>query len=287
MNFNVYNGRQLYHLEILHSVGRFSTPEKTAKHKQEEENLLQQVTPGEGLEVVKDLMVDDDVEVNLKVISSEYGGGLLMWKKGDEKDNDDKKDIEKNVKSKEEEQLQVTEEDDSKPPTVVAMVVAEVAKIDILFFNQEEVVGKAYQFVYLQASADQTTVVSVKEQTLEVEKTEDETSQASADQTTVVSVEEQTIEVAQTDVAIFHQEEDVGEASQSKEGWNRLKRRWLKLVLMESEVDVTLKKRHALTKDEINERTFIMACQMNQLHTHLDELLPGVLLEYFIQRPIS
>ncbi|KAF6169844.1 hypothetical protein GIB67_034236 [Kingdonia uniflora] len=42
------------------------------------------------------------------------------------------------------------------------------------------------------------------------------------------------------------------------------------LVLMESEVDVTLKKRHALTEDEINEGAFKMACRMNQLHTHLD-----------------
>ncbi|KAF6160028.1 hypothetical protein GIB67_033112 [Kingdonia uniflora] len=68
-------------------------------------NFLQQVAPGEGLEVVKDLMVDDDVEVgrevNFNVISSKYGGDLLDWKKGDEKDNDDKKDVEENVKSEE------------------------------------------------------------------------------------------------------------------------------------------------------------------------------------------
>ncbi|KAF6148890.1 hypothetical protein GIB67_014261 [Kingdonia uniflora] len=88
------------------------------------------------------------------------------------------------------------------------MVVAEVAKVDIVFFNQEEVVGEAYQ-----ASAYQTTVVSVEEQTLEVEKTKDEASQASADQTIVVSAEEQTIEVVQTEVVISHQEEDVGEYS--------------------------------------------------------------------------
>ncbi|KAF6135379.1 hypothetical protein GIB67_027253 [Kingdonia uniflora] len=56
---------------------------------------------------------------------------------------------------------------------------------------------------------------------------------------------------------------------------------------MELEVDVTLKMRYALTEDEINERTFIMACRMNQLHAHLDKLLSGVLLESFIQRPIS
>ncbi|KAF6148059.1 hypothetical protein GIB67_024234 [Kingdonia uniflora] len=111
------------------------------------------------------------------------------------------------------------------------MVVAEVAKTDIVFFNQEEVVGEAYQ-----ASADQTTTISVEEQTLEVEKTEDEASQ---------------------------------------------------LVLMESEVDVTLKKRHTLTEEENNERAFKIACRMNQLHAHLDELLLGLLLESFIQRPIS
>ncbi|KAF6175704.1 hypothetical protein GIB67_022706 [Kingdonia uniflora] len=61
------------------------------------ENFLLQVAPGEGLEVVKDLVVDDDVEVGIKVnfkaISSEYGGDLLEWKKGDEKDDDDKKDV--------------------------------------------------------------------------------------------------------------------------------------------------------------------------------------------------
>ncbi|KAF6157165.1 hypothetical protein GIB67_041626 [Kingdonia uniflora] len=56
---------------------------------------------------------------------------------------------------------------------------------------------------------------------------------------------------------------------------------------MESEVDVTLKKMHILTDAEINERAFKMAYQMNQLHAHLDELLPGVLLESFIQKPIS
>ncbi|KAF6160035.1 hypothetical protein GIB67_033119 [Kingdonia uniflora] len=122
------------------------------------ENLLQQVAPGEILVVANDLMVYDDVEVgmevNFNVISSEYGGDLLE-----------------------------------------TMVVAEVVKTDIVFFNHEEVVGEAYQ-------------------TLEVKKTEDEASQASAGQTTVVSVEEQTIEVAETEVVISHQKEYIGEASQ-------------------------------------------------------------------------
>ncbi|KAF6158914.1 hypothetical protein GIB67_012331 [Kingdonia uniflora] len=114
------------------------------------------------------------------------------------------------------------------------MVVAEVAKTDIIFFNQEEVVGEAYQ---------------------EVEQSKEE--------------------------------EDVDEASQTKKSKEEVEQSKEELVLMESEVDVTLKKRHALTDAEINERAFKMACRMNQLHAHLDELLPGVLLESFIQRPIS
>ncbi|KAF6140420.1 hypothetical protein GIB67_013189 [Kingdonia uniflora] len=180
----------------------------------------------------------------------------------------------------------------------MTMVVAQVAKIDIVFFNQEEVIGKAYQ-----ASADQTTIVSIEEQTLEVEKTKDKVIQ--------------TIEVAQTEVEISYQEEDAGEASQSiylqsKDSKEEVEQNkdddddrnsqnkpdpeqvikeivvdQTNLVLMESEVDVTLKKIRALTKDEINERAFKMTCRINQLHAHLDELLPGVLLESFIQRPIS
>ncbi|KAF6151933.1 hypothetical protein GIB67_010507 [Kingdonia uniflora] len=225
-----------------------------------------QVAPGEGLVVVKYLMVDDDVEVrrevNFKAILSEYGGDLLEWKKGDKKDDDVKKDIEEKAKSEEEQPLTMVVVE------VQTMGVTKVAKTDMVFFNQEEVVGEAYQ-----VSADQTTVTSDEKQTMEVTKIEDEASQASTDQTTAVSVEEQTIEVVKTKVVIFHQEEDVDEASQ--------------LVLMESEVDVTLKKRHALTNAEINERAFKMACRMNQLHAQLDELLPRVLLESFIQRPIS
>ncbi|KAF6140419.1 hypothetical protein GIB67_013188 [Kingdonia uniflora] len=80
-------------------------------------------------------------------------------------------------------------------------------------------------------------------------------------------------EVAKTDIVFFNQEKVVDEAYQ--------------LVLMELEVDVTLKKRYILTDEDNNERAFKMACQMNLLHAHLDELLSGVLLESFIQRPIS
>ncbi|KAF6138971.1 hypothetical protein GIB67_010697, partial [Kingdonia uniflora] len=72
------------------------------------------------------------------------------------------------------------------------------------------------------ASVDQITVVSVEKQTLEVEKTKNKASQsayllASAYQIIVVSVEEQTLEVEKTEVVISHQEEDIGEASQTKE----------------------------------------------------------------------
>ncbi|KAF6173824.1 hypothetical protein GIB67_003825 [Kingdonia uniflora] len=185
---------------------------------------IRQVAHGEGLEVVKDLVVDDDVEVgmevNFKAIMYVYGGDLLE-KKGDKKDDDEKKDVEEKVKY-DEEQPQVAEEEDSKLPTIVVyyngkkdvqhanevqtmgvakvqtMGVAEVAKTNIIFFNQEEVVGEAYQ-------------------TMEAKKTQDEASLASADQTTVVSIEEQTIEVAHTEIVISHQEEDVDDASQSKE----------------------------------------------------------------------
>ncbi|KAF6159997.1 hypothetical protein GIB67_033081 [Kingdonia uniflora] len=82
------------------------------------ENLLQQVTLGEGLEVVKDLVVDDDVEVgmevNLEAILSKYGGGLLEvspGKKGDKKDDEDEKDVEEKVKSAEEEKPQVAKDE--------------------------------------------------------------------------------------------------------------------------------------------------------------------------------
>ncbi|KAF6175578.1 hypothetical protein GIB67_031529 [Kingdonia uniflora] len=98
------------------------------------ENLFQQVAPGEILEVINALMVDDDVEVgrevNFHAISSVYGGD---FQEGEEKDNSDKKDVEEKVISEEEE--------------------------------------------VQEASADQTTIVSIEEQTLEVEKTEDEASQ--------------------------------------------------------------------------------------------------------------
>ncbi|KAF6143706.1 hypothetical protein GIB67_021716 [Kingdonia uniflora] len=259
-------------------------------------NLLQQVLPREGLEVVNDLMVDDDDEVgrevNFKAISYEYGGDLLEWKKGDEKDNDEKKDVEEKVKS-EEQQPQVAKEEDSEPPTVVTMAVVEVAKTDIVFFNQEEVIGEAYQ-----ASVDQTTIVFVKEQTLEVKKTKDEASHASADQTTVVSVEEQTIESKKSKEEVEQNKEEVVEGKDDDDGnlqnkpdpeqvINEMVVDQTNLISMESDVDVTLKKRHALTEEEINERAFKMAYQMNQLHAHPNELLLGVLLESFIKRPIS
>ncbi|KAF6138983.1 hypothetical protein GIB67_010709 [Kingdonia uniflora] len=145
---------------------------------------LQQVTPGKGLEVVKDLMLNDDIEVgrevNFKAISFEYDGDLLVEK----------------VKS-EEDQPQVAEEEDSEPPTIV------------VYYNGKKDVQHANE-----------TMVVAEVQTMGV------------------------AEVATTDIVFFNYEEIIGEAYQ--------------LVLMKSEVDATLKKRHALTKEEINERAFKM-----------------------------
>ncbi|KAF6172304.1 hypothetical protein GIB67_024926, partial [Kingdonia uniflora] len=124
--------------------------------------------------------------------------------------------------------------------------------------------------IYLHANTDQTTAVSVEEQTLEVEKTEDEASQT----------KENKEEVEQNKEEVFEGKDDDDGNSQNKPDPEQL-------VLMKLKVDVTLKKMHTLTEEEINERTVKMACEMNQMNTHLDELLPRVLLESFIQRPIS
>ncbi|KAF6142819.1 hypothetical protein GIB67_002683, partial [Kingdonia uniflora] len=177
---------------------QFSTPEKTAKRKREQKKeeygkrkkaelgiKKKQVAPGEILEVANALMVDDvevGREVNSNAISSEYDGDLLEWKKGEEKDNDVKKDVEEKVKSEEEVQELSTIFDATLLFVYlillfVTMVVAEVAKIDIVFFNQEEVVGKTYQ-----ASANQTTAVSVEEQTLETKESKEEVEQNKEDE---------------------------------------------------------------------------------------------------------
>ncbi|KAF6175906.1 hypothetical protein GIB67_003394 [Kingdonia uniflora] len=208
---------------------QFSTPEKTVKRKRERglipkipkkglvnrvprkrrvqfpklqniqstaKSLLQQVVSGEILEVANSLMVDDDVEVGREVNFN----AISSEYGGDllywKKGEEKNNDDKKDVEEK-------------------------------VKSEEEEV---------QEASADQTTFVSIEGQTLEVEKTEDEARQP---------------------------------------------------VLMESEVGVTLKKRHTLTEEENNERTFKIAYRMNQLNAHLDELLLRGLLESFIQRPIS
>ncbi|KAF6148563.1 hypothetical protein GIB67_042522, partial [Kingdonia uniflora] len=98
----------------------------------------------------------------------------------------------------------------------------EIGAVVVKLCSQLEGHGKILQ--KLEASVDQTPAVSVEEQTMEVVKTKvvifhqeedvDEASQASTDQTTVISVEEQTMEVTKIVVVIFYQEEDVDEASQ-------------------------------------------------------------------------
>ncbi|KAF6142242.1 hypothetical protein GIB67_012091, partial [Kingdonia uniflora] len=71
---------------------------------------------------------------------------------------------------------------------------------------------------------------------------------------------------------------------QSKEKMMKMRKM---LVLIESEVDVTLKKRHKLTDEDINDWAMSFAIQMNLLHAHLYKHLPRVLFKSFIQRPIS
>ncbi|KAF6172144.1 hypothetical protein GIB67_028560, partial [Kingdonia uniflora] len=150
-----------------------------------------------------------------------------------------------NVKVDGDEQVDdVAVEEDSEQPTVVTMVVAEVAKSDIVFFNQEEVAGEAYQ-----ASVEQTTIVFIEEQTLEVEKTEDEASQT----------KESKKEVEQNKEEVFKGKNDDDGNSQNKPGPEQVIKQMAvdltNLVLMELKVDITLKKRHTLNEEEVNERT--------------------------------
>ncbi|KAF6158166.1 hypothetical protein GIB67_014960 [Kingdonia uniflora] len=185
-------------------------------------------------------MVDDDVEVgrevNLEVMSPEYGGDLL--ENGDEKVDDVEKDGEEKAKS-EEEQPQVVEEEDSEQATVVVyyngkidvqhtnetMVVIEVAKTNIVFFNQEEVIGEAYQ---------------TKKSKEEVEHSKEE---------------EDVVEASQETYHFFTKEskEEVVEGKDNDNGNSQKK-----LILMELKVDVTLKKMHTLTDKDNNERAFKM-----------------------------
>ncbi|KAF6162562.1 hypothetical protein GIB67_003108 [Kingdonia uniflora] len=221
---------------------------------------------------------------------------LDHWKKGDKKDDEDEKNIEEKVKSVEEEQPQVVkeeevqemeelkngdekidnvekdgnekakskeeqpqviEDEDSKLPTIVVYYnrkkyvqhANEVSKTYIIFFNQEKVIGEAYQTKKSKGEED-------------VDKASQELAQSKEE-------------------VVKGKDDDDGNLKKKPDPVQ------LQLALMESEVDVTLKKRHILTDEDINERAFKMACQMSLLHVHLDELLPGVLLESFIQRPIS
>ncbi|KAF6158863.1 hypothetical protein GIB67_012506 [Kingdonia uniflora] len=119
----------LYHLEILHSLACTSS---LLLRKPRNASEKEQVAPREELEVIKDLMVDDDIEVerevNLKAISSEYGGDLL--------------------------EMEVSEQETvvvyyaGKKDVVEEVNKTMVAKNDIVLFDQEEVVGEAYQVTY-------------------------------------------------------------------------------------------------------------------------------------------
>ncbi|KAF6147990.1 hypothetical protein GIB67_024165 [Kingdonia uniflora] len=72
---------------------------------------------------------------------TEIRAAVVRCKNGDKKDDEDEKDVEEKVKSVEEEQPQVAKEEEVQE----TMVAIKVAKTDIIFFNQEKVVGEAYQ----------------------------------------------------------------------------------------------------------------------------------------------
>ncbi|KAF6134726.1 hypothetical protein GIB67_002127 [Kingdonia uniflora] len=281
---------------LLLELYQFSPTEKTTKHKRERgnkkedgkrkkaelrikkefpelkniqsttQNLLQQVAPGEILEVVNDLMVDDDVEVGRKVnfnaIPSEYGGDLLEWKKGDKKDNDDKKDVEEKVKS-EEKQPQVAKDDEMEESKNYDEKVDNIDKDGEEKESEEEDSKQPTVVVYYTRKKMYNMTMRLKKSKEEVEQNKEE---------------------------VFEDKDDDNGNLQNKPDLEKVIKQMVvdqtNLVLMKSEVDVTLNKRHTLNEEEINERAVKMACQMNRLHAHLDELLPGVLLEYFIQRPI-
>ncbi|KAF6174694.1 hypothetical protein GIB67_008749 [Kingdonia uniflora] len=107
----------------------------------------------------------------------------------------------------------------------------------------------------------------------------EEANKTSVDQTTGVYVEEQSKE------EMVKGNDDDDETLQKKP--LPMKIIIEMLALMESEVDVILKKRHKLTDEDINDRALTWAYQMNLLQAYLEKLLLGVLYESFIQRPIS
>ncbi|KAF6175495.1 hypothetical protein GIB67_021985, partial [Kingdonia uniflora] len=222
------------------------------------ENLLQQVVAGEGLEVVKDLVVDDDVEVeievNLEAISSEYGGGLLE-KKGDKKYDEDEKYVEEKVKFVEEEQPQVGKEEE-----VQEMEESNNGdeKVDDVEKDDEEKEYEEEQPKVAEEEDSKPTVVVYYTVRKDVQH----------DNETKESKEE----------VVKGKDDDDGNSQKKPDPLQVIKEMAIdktNLVFIESEVYVTLKKRHTLTNAKINEIAFKMACRMNQLHAHLDELLPG------------
>ncbi|KAF6174956.1 hypothetical protein GIB67_026444 [Kingdonia uniflora] len=247
---------------------QFCTPEKTAKRMREkikkEDGKRKKAEPGikKGKREWQKKAEDADVPNKKK-------------KKGEEKDNDDKKDVEEKVKSEEEEMEESKNGDekvdgDEKFDDVVEVEDSEQPTVVVYYTEKKDLQPKNETMVVAEASVDQTTAVYVEEHTLEVAKIEDKASQ------TKKSKEE----VKQNKEEVFEGKDDDDGNSQNKPDPEQL-------ILMKSEVDVTLKMRHALIEEENNESTFKIAYRMNQLHAHFDEHLLGVLLESFIQRPIS
>ncbi|KAF6136068.1 hypothetical protein GIB67_000472 [Kingdonia uniflora] len=263
------------------------------------ENLLQQVASGKRLEVVKYLVVDDDIEVrieiNLEAILSEYGGGLL--EKGDKKNDEDEKDVKEKVKSVKEEQPQVAkevevqemeeskngdekvddvekdgEENESEEEQPQTMVAAEVAKTDIVFFNREKVIGEAYQ---------------TKENKEEVEQSKEEEDIDEASQSTYLNTKESKDEVEQIKEEVAKGKDDDDGNSQkwfnthSHDEKNQVDQVW---SLRKDELSLEAKKDNRSTYRRIGEETVCL----NALYTlypkqWLDKEVINVCIKALIQ----
>ncbi|KAF6173580.1 hypothetical protein GIB67_022939 [Kingdonia uniflora] len=131
---------------------QFSTPEKTMKRKREEEGNEKE--DGKRKNAESRTWQETSCKKIKRLKRKKKNGD-----KKDDEDDDDEKDFEEKVKSIEEEQPQVAKEEEVQE----TMVATEVAKTDIILFNQDEVIGKAYQFVYLLTKESKEEVEQSKE----------------------------------------------------------------------------------------------------------------------------
>ncbi|KAF6176903.1 hypothetical protein GIB67_030586 [Kingdonia uniflora] len=210
---------------------------------------------------------EDDIPLKKEDLTNEQ---FDHWKKGNKKDDADEKDVEEKVKSIKEEQPQVAKEEE----------VQEMAESK----NGDEKVDDVENDGEEKESEEEQS--QTKESKKEVEQSKEEEDVDEASQT-----KESKEEVEQSKEEVAEGKDDDDRNSEKKPDLMQVIKEMVvdqtNLVLMESEVDITLKKRHALTDAEINKIAFKMACRINQLHSHLNELLLGVLLQLLFKDPSS